>query len=202
MLAYILCASKTRPCRLDIFEQQHNNNKKVSFVFLFSTSTYCLNYTLAMSVPSADLYKTLILGANTPFVIKSLNLSWPCMQTTLEQWCDQFNNDSVSFETGKLFNSQLPQWERCRQPMLLKLSEFLKQYHESSNTETWAAYSYKHLKYLPKTCREGVSFAPLGFEDHEDISFWLGSKGAHTSCHYDTYGCNIVVQVYGRYFII
>ncbi|XP_035892657.1 HSPB1-associated protein 1 isoform X2 [Anopheles stephensi] len=32
----------------------------------------------------------------------------------------------------------------------------------------------------------------------EDITFWIGSKQAHTPCHYDTYGCNIVVQVFGR----
>lgn len=156
-----------------------------------------------MSIPSSDLYKTLILGAKAPFVIKSFNLPWHCMQTTLEEWCNQFKNDSrydagVIFETGKLFNNKYPQWERCRQPMRLTLAEFLEQFHESPNTETWAAYSYKHLKYLPNKCSEGVSFATLGFEDQEDISFWLGSKGAHTSCHYDTYGCNIVVQVYGR----
>lgn len=156
-----------------------------------------------MSLPSADIYKILILGANAPFVIKSFNLPWHCMQTNLEEWCEQFNNDrrydaGVFFETGKLFNNQFPQWERCRQSMRLTVSEFLKQFHESSHPETWAAYSYKHFKYLPKKCREGVSFATLGF-DQEDISFWLGSKGAHTSCHYDTYGCNIVVQVYGRY---
>lgn len=107
---------------------------------------------------SADLYKTLILGATAPFVIKSCNLPWHCMQTTIKEFCNQFNNDSVFFETGNLFNNKYPQWERCRQPLRLTLSEFLDQFHESSNPEIWAAYSYKHLKYLPKGCSEGVRF--------------------------------------------
>ncbi|XP_065198767.1 HSPB1-associated protein 1-like, partial [Sycon ciliatum] len=28
--------------------------------------------------------------------------------------------------------------------------------------------------------------------------FWMGTKGAYTPCHYDTYGYNVVTQLYGR----
>ncbi|XP_050079416.1 HSPB1-associated protein 1-like [Anopheles maculipalpis] len=48
-------------------------------------------------------------------------------------------------------------------------------------------------------CRRGINFERFGFpEVDEDITFWIGSAQAHTPCHYDTYGCNIVVQVFGR----
>ena len=33
---------------------------------------------------------------------------------------------------------------------------------------------------------------------NEETTFWLGSTGAYTVCHYDTYGWNIVAQLYGR----
>ncbi|CAH1961837.1 unnamed protein product [Acanthoscelides obtectus] len=32
----------------------------------------------------------------------------------------------------------------------------------------------------------------------EDSTIWIGSKGAHTPCHQDTYGFNLVHQIYGR----
>ena len=40
----------------------------------------------------------------------------------------------------------------------------------------------------------------VGFPENGAASstLWIGSSGAHTPCHADTYGCNVVVQVYGR----
>lgn len=37
----------------------------------------------------------------------------------------------------------------------------------------------------------------LGFsgKDGNDSTIWLGTEGAHTVCHYDTYGYNVVLQV-------
>eukprot|EP00052_Salpingoeca_macrocollata_P001804 m.27680 g.27680 ORF g.27680 m.27680 type:complete len:414 (+) comp11696_c0_seq1:78-1319(+) len=31
-----------------------------------------------------------------------------------------------------------------------------------------------------------------------DSNFWFGSGGAHTQCHYDSYGTNLVAQIYGH----
>lgn len=51
-------------------------------------------------------------------------------------------------------------------------------------------------------CREDVvneslPWKELGFTDKlgVDGTMWVGTAGAHTLCHYDTYGYNIVVQV-------
>ena len=32
----------------------------------------------------------------------------------------------------------------------------------------------------------------------DQLTLWLSSQGAHTPLHYDTYGCNLVVQLVGR----
>lgn len=32
----------------------------------------------------------------------------------------------------------------------------------------------------------------------QESTLWIGSLGAHTPCHLDTYGCNLVLQVQGR----
>ena len=45
-----------------------------------------------------------------------------------------------------------------------------------------------------------VDWSVLGFSgrDGTQSTFWLGSQGAYTVCHYDTYGCNLVAQIHGR----
>ena len=44
---------------------------------------------------------------------------------------------------------------------------------------------------------EEVKWSNLGFSEAEgqDMAVWIGSKGSHTVCHYDTYGYNLVIQV-------
>lgn len=43
-----------------------------------------------------------------------------------------------------------------------------------------------------------VGWRSLGLDaDAEGSTFWLGSKGAHTPCHQDSYGANIVAQLFG-----
>lgn len=32
----------------------------------------------------------------------------------------------------------------------------------------------------------------------EESTVWIGSTGAHTPCHQDLYGINLVAQVYGK----
>ena len=47
---------------------------------------------------------------------------------------------------------------------------------------------------------QAVDWSLFGFpsKDGSDSTFWMGSAGAETPCHYDTYGCNLVAQIYGR----
>jgi len=49
-------------------------------------------------------------------------------------------------------------------------------------------------------CAQMVDWSVLGFSgrDGTQSTFWLGSQGCYTVCHYDTYGCNLVAQIYGR----
>lgn len=45
-----------------------------------------------------------------------------------------------------------------------------------------------------------MDWKPLGFEGRsgKDSTFWIGSSGAYTPCHFDTYGSNLVAQICGR----
>lgn len=45
-----------------------------------------------------------------------------------------------------------------------------------------------------------VCWSALGLQDIDghDSTLWVGSKGASTPCHYDSYGFNLVAQIQGR----
>lgn len=44
-----------------------------------------------------------------------------------------------------------------------------------------------------------VSWKQFGFDKGPtDTTLWVGSEGAHTPAHQDTYGVNIVAQIHGK----
>ena len=75
---------------------------------------------------------------------------------------------------------------------------------DGGDGDAWTAYvSYHHLHDLlgglPDRLAELAWAGTFGVApEPEQCAFWLGSPGAHTPCHLDTYGCNIAVQLDGR----
>lgn len=156
-----------------------------------------------MNYANPEDLKNLILNIKTPQVIKNLKIPWKCFNLTLQEWIKLFdkNSEGVDFESGskKYFDS--PQWESSRKMEKMTGDDFLKTYGDNKEeSDKWSYYSYKYLKDCPVECKEEVNFNFAGFPEVEDISFWLGSTNSHTPCHYDTYGCNIIVQCFGRLF--
>ena len=70
-------------------------------------------------------------------------------------------------------------------------------------SEYWA---YADYKYMCKLCSDmpelqsAINWSVFGLHgrDGKDSTLWVGSEGARTPCHYDTYGCNLVAQLWGR----
>ncbi|XP_058175003.1 HSPB1-associated protein 1 homolog [Anopheles ziemanni] len=148
----------------------------------------------------AEKLRDIVLNAQQPYVITKKKLPWNCFELTLEEWCHLFDSSSkdlTPFAGSTVSSGCSPQWERQRTEVRMKMSDICKL--SSSVPERWNSFSYRNIHELPEVCRRGVNFAPFGFpEVEDDVTFWVGSANAHTPCHYDTYGCNIVVQVYGR----
>ena len=67
-------------------------------------------------------------------------------------------------------------------------------------------WMYADYKYMCQLCKDypdllsSVDWSLFGFKgrDGRDSTLWMGSEGAHTPCHYDTYGCNFVAQLSGE----
>ena len=70
-------------------------------------------------------------------------------------------------------------------------------------SEYWIYADYKYMCHLCNDIPEllsAVDWSLFGFDgrDGEKSTLWIGSEGAYTPCHYDTYGCNLVAQLSGR----
>ncbi|XP_052863667.1 HSPB1-associated protein 1 homolog [Anopheles cruzii] len=144
--------------------------------------------------------RDIVLNAEFPHVVLNVAVPWDCFELTFEEWCAKYDSarkELVAFEGCSVKAGRRPQWERARTEMKMSMSDICKSQPDTAGR--WNSFSYRNISELPAVCRSGINFACFGFPSvDEDISFWIGSPNAHTPCHYDTYGCNIVVQVFGK----
>jgi hypothetical protein len=49
--------------------------------------------------------------------------------------------------------------------------------------------------------KKQFSWSKCGFPERnsDHSTLWIGSAGSYTPCHFDTYSCNLVCQVFGKY---
>lgn len=150
--------------------------------------------------------RDIILNTRVPLVLKDFRTNWECFDGSLAEWCIRYDKDASSlpaFEVMEVADCATPQWERKRKQKKLTMQQFLQNCTESGQEENehskWAAYQYVRAHEVSESCIKGIDFNLFGFTEHQkDFSLWLGSQNANTPCHYDTYGVNIVVQIYGN----
>ncbi|CAH3023213.1 unnamed protein product [Porites evermanni] len=67
----------------------------------------------------------------------------------------------------------------------------------------WCYADYKYMAELFRDfphLRQSVKWDSFGFPQRsgDESTIWIGSAEASTPCHFDTYGCNLVAQIYGQ----
>ncbi|CAG9859596.1 unnamed protein product [Phyllotreta striolata] len=153
---------------------------------------------MTLQANSEDL-KNLLLEKNEPIIIKSV-LKWDMLNWTLNDWKTALNNEEMEFRCGINEKTNQPQWER-NTPTLKGDFEYFLDFTEK-NEKKWLYFDYKQLNAWfsnNEKLRQEIDWSSLGFPDikPDDSTIWIGSKGAHTSCHMDCYGFNLVHQIYG-----
>ncbi|XP_073501816.1 HSPB1-associated protein 1 isoform X2 [Phyllobates terribilis] len=157
--------------------------------------------------------RDLIFGATCPAVVLGMTGDWPASRWTLPHLGDVLQEQTLRFRIGKRKMETEPQFEtRCDyvdgtlgqfQDWVRGASEASGPFGRFDSADSWAYADYKYLALLfkdrPKMLQE-VSWADFGFpgRDGRDSTLWIGSRGANTPCHIDSYGCNLVLQVQGR----
>ncbi|XP_067687799.1 HSPB1-associated protein 1 homolog [Haliotis asinina] len=75
--------------------------------------------------------------------------------------------------------------------------------HQVPHRDFSCYVDYKYMSDVFKDCSDllkSVDWSVFGLSgrDGKDSTIWIGSECASTPCHYDTYGYNLVAQIYGR----
>ncbi|KAI8517853.1 HSPB1-associated protein 1 [Branchiostoma belcheri] len=159
---------------------------------------------------------------SSPAVFKGMVQDWPASNWSPESLAQVLENRTLRFRTGpRNPASKDVLWETDCEYIDASLHQFclwldpdspdppednstdsnpLQSYNPAN---TWAYLDYKYMAELfsdQPDILEAVRWADFGFPGRSGVesTIWVGSAGAHTPCHYDTYGCNLVLQVYGR----
>ncbi|XP_013413884.1 HSPB1-associated protein 1 homolog [Lingula anatina] len=169
-----------------------------------------------MAVIPPDICFNLVLnGLTKPAVFRGMTRSWSASGWDLKSLSSLLGDKVVQFRIGPNSWDTKVLWESdcCYEEATVQdFQEWLNQGKEGhannpllkySSKNTWAYADYKYMAEMfadqPEVLK-AVSWEVFGFPDRDGAqsTLWMGSCGAHTPCHYDTYGCNLVAQIKGR----
>jgi HSPB1-associated protein 1 len=168
---------------------------------------------MASNIPEPSEVRRLISHIQKPIVFRGLIDTWPMLKFSMSDWKNLFSDKLLECRVGKRNSkSDKPQWERqsdnikCTYEELIKWSENCGGGNnvELSGLETskrFLYYGYKYMKDIfDLEVLQMIDWKAFGYPERNgaDSTFWLGTAGAHTPCHYDTYGFNLVAQLAGR----
>ncbi|XP_068619157.1 HSPB1-associated protein 1 homolog [Battus philenor] len=153
------------------------------------------------SIHNEDLIRNITKKTTVPIIFRGFVKDWSLCQWTLEKWSSAFGENVIPFRCMKKnFVSAGPCWERMCNKKSMKFKEFLE---SAESSEEWMYFDYKYLQQwfnADHDLTKEVSWEKFGYpnKDASHSTLWIGTKGAHTPAHQDTYGYNIIAQLYGR----
>ncbi|CAG9789210.1 unnamed protein product [Diatraea saccharalis] len=154
-----------------------------------------------MSSLDGEILRNLSTKIGAPLVLRDFIRKWPMCQWSAEKWCSIFGEKEMPFRCSKRnFVSDEPCWERKCKVKSMTFKNFVSNLDSS---DEWMYFDYKYLHQWFSSDSElfkEVSWKDFGYSNKgaSDTTLWVGNKGAHTPAHQDTYGFNIVSQVYGK----
>uniref|UniRef100_A0A2K6SAB7 HSPB1-associated protein 1 n=1 Tax=Saimiri boliviensis boliviensis TaxID=39432 RepID=A0A2K6SAB7_SAIBB len=157
--------------------------------------------------------KEIIMSLQQPAIFCNMVFDWPARHWNAKYLSEVLHGKRIRFRMGMKSTSTVPQFETTCSYVEATLEEFLTWNCDQSNisgpfrdydhSKFWAYADYKYFVSLfeDKTdIFQDVKWSDFGFpgRNGQESTLWIGSFGAHTPCHLDSYGCNLVFQVQGR----
>ncbi|XP_071394946.1 HSPB1-associated protein 1 homolog [Centroberyx affinis] len=149
-----------------------------------------------------------------PAVFLNMTCGWPARHWTAEHLSGCLGDKTVRFRLGRKDETKTPLFETQCPYVEAKLGQFLSWARSQSGadvgpfsdypySEYWAYADYKYIAMLfqdQPSMFEDVMWSEFGFKGRNgrESTLWIGTEGANTPCHLDSYGCNLVLQVQGR----
>ncbi|KAG7202658.1 hypothetical protein KM043_009833 [Ampulex compressa] len=161
-----------------------------------------------ISKPSPEILKHAVMELQEPVLFQDLlrdsegAYTWKLLQWNLVELNKKFGDKGLPFRVGHNTGTKEPQWEANCPINIMSFSEFVQKVNSSENDELWYYFDYKYMHEWLSDRPEimtSLNWSRFGFDKSgDDTTLWIGSKGAHTNCHQDSYGCNLVAQICGR----
>ncbi|XP_054940921.1 HSPB1-associated protein 1 isoform X4 [Physeter macrocephalus] len=157
--------------------------------------------------------KEIIMSLQQPAIFCNMVFDWPAQHWTAKHLSEVLQGKQIRFRMGTKRTDTAPQFETTCSYVEATLEEFLTwncdrssisgPFRDYDHSKFWAYADYKYFVSLfeDKTdIFQDVIWSDFGFpgRNGQESTLWIGSMGAHTPCHLDTYGCNLVFQVQGR----
>ncbi|KAM7406845.1 hypothetical protein PAMA_002853 [Pampus argenteus] len=149
-----------------------------------------------------------------PAVFLNMTCGWPVLHWSAEHLSGCLGDKPVRFRLGRKEETNAPLFETQCSYVEAKLAQFLSwtrgqagadvgPFCDYPYSEYWAYADYKYIAMLfqdQPSMFEDVKWSEFGFEGRNgrESTLWIGTKGANTPCHLDSYGCNLVLQVQGQ----
>ncbi|XP_057707740.1 HSPB1-associated protein 1 homolog isoform X2 [Corythoichthys intestinalis] len=149
-----------------------------------------------------------------PAVFINMTHGWPVLNWTAKNLCERLGDRNIRFRLGRKEETNEPQFETQCRYVEATMRHFLRwvngetgddlgSFSEYPCSQFWAYADYKYIARMfahqPDVFEE-VKWEAFGFEGRngKDSTLWIGTEGANTPCHMDSYGFNLVLQVEGR----
>ncbi|XP_046902030.1 HSPB1-associated protein 1 homolog isoform X1 [Hypomesus transpacificus] len=149
-----------------------------------------------------------------PAVFLHMTHDWPVLHWTANHLSDCLDQKNIRFRLGEKQATHTPLFETQCSYVEASLDQFLCWTSKGTGTEVglfsgyplseyWAYADYKYIAMLfqdQPSMFEDVVWSDFGYPGRagRESTLWIGTGGANTPCHQDTYGCNLVLQVQGR----
>ncbi|KAJ7345890.1 hypothetical protein JRQ81_001840 [Phrynocephalus forsythii] len=158
--------------------------------------------------------KGIIMSLKVPAVFCNMASDWPGLRWNVSHLAKLLGGKKILFRIGKKNAHKAPLFETECSYTEATLEEFLAwsgrqpsgspgPFCDYDGCHYWTYADYKYIARLFEDKPEhfqDIIWSDFGFpgRNGRESTLWIGSSGANTPCHLDTYGCNLVLQVQGR----
>ncbi|XP_010878040.2 HSPB1-associated protein 1 homolog isoform X2 [Esox lucius] len=171
--------------------------------------------TMATNTFSPEEIQRILGSLQSPAVFLNMTCDWPVLLWTVDYLSRCLAGKTVRFRMGRRQHNNTPLFETQCSYVEAKLEEFLSwteghtgaedvgSFSDYPLSQFWAYADYKYIALLLQdkpSMFEDIVWSQFGFpgRNGRDSTLWIGTDGASTPCHLDTYGYNLVLQVQGR----
>ncbi|KAM6269365.1 HSPB1-associated protein 1 isoform 2-T2 [Porphyrio hochstetteri] len=158
--------------------------------------------------------KEIVMSLQQPAVFCNMVGDWPALHWNAKYLSTVLDRRTIQFRLGLKTMDLVPQFETRCSYVEATLEEFLAwscgqptglsgPFSCYEYSKYWAYADYKYIARIfedkPEIFQD-VRWSDFGFPGRsgKESTLWIGSEGANTPCHLDSYGCNLVLQVQGR----